>query len=312
MGDCLNKVIRWPVHLLKTLESQRTGTGRSTDTKTGIVSPVHRETECNPAVLLVIGTLQEFGGNPDRRRPYCRRTRPYCRRTRPYCRRTRLHRRASGPRIIGRSRVERLSMDSVVSDKEKVLCSQRCLHDIDVEEILLIRCLALGSSNYEKRTTWVINTLQSFMTRENTMTMREHLKCITRVYGKRVCNACFALAIGYSRSRLAALITDIRNTTRSGSIHGNRHHRREKNNTTIARVLFEQYVKDFGEPMPNRQTRRFKDGQLIWTICLPMSVRRAEIWLTINSKLQRMDQARIGLPTFHQMWKREFTPVHIP
>ena len=95
------------------------------------------------------------------------------------------------------------------------------------------------------------------------MTMQEHLKCMTRIHGKRVCNACFALVIGYSRSRLATLITEIRNTARSGSIYGNRHHKREKNNITTARVLFEQYIKEFGEPMPNRQTRQFKDGQLI-------------------------------------------------
>jgi hypothetical protein len=145
MDDCLNKVIRWPAHLVRTLESQTTGTGRTTNMGTGVVSPVRRENECNSPILLVIGTLEEFGENTDRRRPYCRCTRP--------------HRRASGPRIIGRSRAERLSMDSVISDKEKVQCSQRCLHDIDAEEILMIRCLALGSSNYEKRTTWVINTL---------------------------------------------------------------------------------------------------------------------------------------------------------
>jgi hypothetical protein len=55
-----------------------------------------------------------------------------------------------------------------------------------------------------------------------------------------------------------------------------------------------------------------KDGQLIQTICLPMSVWCAKIWLTINSKLQRFGQTRIGLPTFYKMWKREFTHIHIP
>jgi hypothetical protein len=71
-------------------------------------------------------------------------------------------------------------------------------------------------------------------------------------------------------------------------------------------------VKDFGEPMPHRQTRRLKDGALVQTICLPMNVRRAEIWLTINLQLKRLGEASIGLPTFHRLWKREFTYVHIP
>jgi hypothetical protein len=90
-------------------------------------------------------TLEEIGGNQQRRRPYYRCTRPQGKST--------------GPRIIGRSRKERLSMDSVVLDKEFFLCRERCLHDIDAKDILIIRCLALGSSNYENRTTWLIAAL---------------------------------------------------------------------------------------------------------------------------------------------------------
>jgi hypothetical protein len=71
-------------------------------------------------------------------------------------------------------------------------------------------------------------------------------------------------------------------------------------------------VKDFGEPMPNRETRRLKDGELVQTISLPMNVRCSEIWLTINSKLGRFGKPNIRLPTFHNMWKSEFTNVHIP
>ena len=96
-------------------------------------------------------------------------------------------------------------MDSVVLDKEIFLYRERCLHDIDAKDILIIRCLALGSSNYENRTTWLIDTL----TKDTTMSMHECLKCVTRIQGKRVCNAYFALAIGYSRSRLTSMITEI-------------------------------------------------------------------------------------------------------
>jgi hypothetical protein len=141
--------------------------------------------------------------------------------------------------------------------------------------------------------------------------MQERSKCVTRISGKRVCNACYALAVGYSRSRLADLIAEIRSNGRCASRHGNTHRRREKNKITMARVLFEQYMKDFGEPMPNRETRRLKDGELVQTICLPMNVRLAEIWLTVNSKLGRLGEPSIGLPTFHKMWKYEFTHVHI-
>jgi hypothetical protein len=100
-------------------------------------------------------------------------------------------------------------MDSVVLDKEKNLCRERCLHDIDAKDILIIRCMALGSSNYENKTTWLIDTLRSFITRDRATSMHERLKCVTRIQGKRVCNACFALAIGYSKSRLTGVITEI-------------------------------------------------------------------------------------------------------
>ena len=92
---------------------------------------------------------------------------------------------------------------------------------------------------------------------------------------------------------------DNRNLACCGSVHGNRHCQREKNNITTTKVLFEQYVKDFGESVPNQQTRRLKDGQLVHMS--PMNVRRVEIWLTINLKLRRFDELGIGLPTFHSM-----------
>jgi hypothetical protein len=49
-------------------------------------------------------------------------------------------------------------------------------------------------------------------------------------------------------------IAEIMSTGQCTSVHGNTHRRREKNKVTVARALFEKYVKDFGEPMPHRQT----------------------------------------------------------
>jgi hypothetical protein len=242
--------------------------------------------------------MEEFGSEQRHGRPYF------------YCHR--LQRSERSPRMIGKSRVDRMSMDSVLTEKTKVYCAQRCRHDIDPKDILILRCLALGSSKYEQQSTWIINTLRGFMIRETTLRRGEHIKCVTRINGKKVCNACYAVAIGYSRSKLMNFIAEIRNTGRYTSVHGNTHRRREKNKVTVARALFEQYVKDFGEPMPHRQTRRLKDGALVQTICLPMNVRRAEIWLTINSQLRRLGEASIGLPTFHRLWKPEFTYIHIP
>jgi hypothetical protein len=131
--------------------------------------------------------------------------------------------------------------------------SQRCLYDILAEDILILRYLSLGSSKYKKRSTWVIDTLQGFKIVERILQMEEHVKYFTRIKIRRIYNASYALAIGYSQSKLVDLIAEIRNSGHCASQQGNTHRQRENNNITMARVLFKQYVKEFGEPMPNRQ-----------------------------------------------------------
>jgi hypothetical protein len=47
------------------------------------------------------------------------------------------------------------------------------------------------------------------MTRETTLQGEERIKCVTRINEKKVCNACYAGAIGYSRSRLTNFNAEI-------------------------------------------------------------------------------------------------------
>ena len=54
------------------------------------------------------------------------------------------------------------------------------------------------------------------------------------------------------------------------------------------------------------------DGMMFQTVCLPMNVLKGEIWMTINSKLDRLGEPRISLSTFYKLWKHEFTYVNIP
>jgi hypothetical protein len=299
MAECLEKVIRWPKQQLQELEHNRACNEAELPPSSLVSSEDEEENFSIPPTMSFSDSIGEFSFRERQRRPYNHHMRP--------------HRRPPGPRIIGMSRTQKVSLLVVLADKEKVLCSQRCLHDIDANDICILRCQALKSSTYGERSTWLINTLRGFMTRITTMTSsREHLKCITRIKGKRVCNACFAMAIGYSRRGLVRLIAEIRDNNRHTSIHGNRQCRREKNKVTMARALFEQYIKDFGELQPHRQCRRKMDGMMFQMVCLPMNVRKGEIWMTINSKLHRLGEPRIGLPTFHKLWKHEFTYIHIP
>jgi hypothetical protein len=209
-------------------------------------------------------------------------------------------------------RKEKLLLDFEIVDKRKVQCNQRCSYEIDAKDILNLHCLALESSKYKKKLTCMIDSLRDFMTKERTMGMQEPVKCGIRINGKKVCIACNVLAIGYSRCKIMNLIAEIQNNGHCADLYGNIHCHKEKNNITMARILFKQYVKDFGESMPHRKMWRLKDDALVQKICLPMNVRRAEIWLTINSKLRRLGEPSIGLPIFYKMWKQEFMHVYIP
>jgi hypothetical protein len=70
---------------------------------------------------------------------------------------------------------------------------------------------------------WLIDTLRGFMTAQRTLEMEEHVKCVIRINGKRVCNVCYGLAFGYSRSILTDLMVEIQNNDRCASYYGNIH-----------------------------------------------------------------------------------------
>ena len=110
-------------------------------------------------------------------------------------------------------------------DKEKIIISKQCLHEFDAKDICIILCKALKTSKNEKRSTWLVDTLQSFMTSEMSIrSMHECMKCVTRIKMKKVCNACYALAIGYSKKGVIKILAKIRNNNCHISIHGNQYH----------------------------------------------------------------------------------------
>jgi hypothetical protein len=132
MGDCLNKVIRWPKNLLRrvprAIECQEPGVQPNSP-----MNSLHYAESgfCTPTMTF-LDSMEEFGSEQRHGRPYFYRNRRQCS--------------ERGPRMIGKSWVDRMSMDSVLTEKTKVYCAQRCLHDIDPKDILILRCLALGSS----------------------------------------------------------------------------------------------------------------------------------------------------------------------
>lgn len=149
------------------------------------------------------------------------------------------------------SRMEQgASMPIVFVDKEIVVCGPWCLHNVDAKNITILWFMALKTSNCEEQSTWLIDTLWGYLCHLTTMrSTHKEIICVTRIKEKKICNACFALAIGYSRSGLAHLIREIRKNVCHKSIHRNWHCWRKHNNITMVRVLFEQYIRDFGEPL---------------------------------------------------------------
>ena len=91
----------------------------------------------------------------------------------------------------------KVSLESVHNGIVTEGCKRNCLTDVPARYILDMRYSAWGSK-YPIRSTWVRQMLVSFYTRTNG-TCRD--KFVTKLDGKQVCNACYALAVGYSQRR---------------------------------------------------------------------------------------------------------------
>jgi hypothetical protein len=124
MGDCLNKVIRWARKLLEEMARALELGEQFVQQQPSLWSSRSAQSGFAPHTMSFIASIEEVRGNQVRGRPYSHRTRA--------------QRRPRGPRVIGKPRKERLSLDCIIMDKEKVICSQRCLHDIQAEDILLL------------------------------------------------------------------------------------------------------------------------------------------------------------------------------
>ena len=208
------------------------------------------------------------------------------------------------------SRADKVTLCAVQEAKEEIVCAKHCLQDIDAHDILSLRYQALSMKEYAERGRWIVNCLRGFIV--STSRAPSQIKFETKVVGHSVCHACFANAVGYSLSRLDAIMADIRDHDVINVSHGNTGRQHEGTHISMARSQFESYIRLFGEPQPHRHARRKSDGLNVGVICLPMNVRRHEVWTWINNSLQRMGEDKIGLSTFKKMWKAEFTNVHVP
>lgn len=152
--------------------------------------------------------------------------------------------------MIGMARADKVTLSAVQEAKDKRVCINYCLQNIEAHDILSLRYQALSMRKYEDRGRWILNCQ---------------------------CHACFAYAIGYSLSRLDEIMADIREHDVINVSHGNTGRQREGTHVSMARSQFESYIKLFGEPQPHRHARRKSDGLNVGVICLPMNVRRHKV-----------------------------------
>ena len=96
-------------------------------------------------------------------------------------------------------------------------CKQNCLRDVPAKYLLDMRYNA-WAPKFSIRSTWMRQMLVSFYTRTEG-TRRD--KFVTKLDGKLVCNACYALGVGYSQRRFKELKKDCLIYRRVMAIHGN-------------------------------------------------------------------------------------------
>ena len=105
---------------------------------------------------------------------------------------------------------------------------------------------------YTKRASWIVQHLTNAYVVIDNKNGKD--KFDFKLDSQPICNGCYALALGYSKRRLEELKWIIRTSNeRYSAIHGNSAKQpRASVQAKATRVAFEQYVKDFGCPQPDR------------------------------------------------------------
>jgi hypothetical protein len=227
MSDCLHKFIRWPRIQIKQSELPTTPNLH--------LSHVH----CTPSPL-----MSQMSNTSTYDRSSFEHTMeglPESHARRPYVHRTRAPKKSKGPRILGVSRADKVTLTAVREAKIKRPCQKQCLQNIDEHDILSLRYQALGMTKYKDRTCWILTTLRGF--RVSCPTAPMQMKFEARIVGQKVCIACFANAVGYSLRRLNSILSEIREIDVIDVFHGNCGKRREATHISMARAHFESYIK---------------------------------------------------------------------
>ena len=228
---------------------------------------------------------------------------------RPYSMQNR--RRVSGRASSTESISTKVSLANVQMAIEQGGCKRNCLRDIPPKCLLDMRYSA-WASNYATRSTWMRQTLFSFYTRTEG-TRRDRFA--TKLDGKQVCNACYALGVGYSQRRFKQLKVECSIYGRVTAIHGNTLSDpvRESIRMSAADASFKVFVDEAGCPQPHRSIRRKSDNEVVPLILLPMNTMKFDIFNYVNEEVKRMCNGEtISMSSFRRMWRIRYPHVQEP
>jgi hypothetical protein len=158
------------------------------------------------------------------------------------------HTRATPVRGMGVRIQDRVKLDSVFEAKARDSCLRNCLREVGERYILDQRYMA-WAQKYEVRATWIMQMLNAFYQR--TEGMRRD-KYNTKLDSVEVCNAYYAMALGYSQRRFKQLKVAHRVYMRVAAVRGNTYNLRERAKMLAARESFTAFVGDAGCTQPHR------------------------------------------------------------
>jgi hypothetical protein len=220
------------------------------------MSPMTEASQCTASMVPVLDGLS-IGGQ-----------------SRRYSMRNR-HTRATPIKGMGVRIQDRVKLDSVLEARARGGCLQNCLREVGERYILDQRYMA-WAQKYEVRATWIMQMLNAFYQR--TEGMRRD-KYNTKLDGMEVCNACYAMALGYSQRRFKQLKVAHRVYGRMAVVHCNTCNLRERAKMSAARESFTAFVGDAGCTQPHRQVRRKVDNSVVPLILLPMNTTKVDVFI---------------------------------
>jgi hypothetical protein len=213
------------------------------------------------------------------------------------------------PREKGEPRMEKVTLASVRSAKQRGGCKRNCLRDVNEKYILEQRYMA-WAQKYEVRATWILQMLNAFYT--ITEGQRRN-KYDTKLDGLPVCNGCYAAALGYSQRRFKELKQSQQVYGRIAAVHGNVCKIREGAKLSAARECFSTFVDEAGCTQPHRQVRRKSDNSVLALVLLPMNTTKVDVFNYVNEEVKRIhDGEPLSISSFRKLWRVEFPHVQIP